>query len=271
MTRCVDIILDQWALSVVDKIVSTHVSDIYKVEQADGQLAVLKHLNAVGVEDESGGGALLRYYDGHGAVRLINAADDAHLLEFADGGELAEKVMVGGDDAATYIICDVVKQLHSPRRDIAPETLVDLREWFQDLFEAARNGGDGIVIHAAKIAHELFETTNNPIPLHGDLHHHNIINSSRGWLAIDPKGLMGDPCYDLANFYGNPVGAEHLWIDKARIECLTNIFVHELGYSRSRILKFAFVHNMISTVWNGGGGVNKDKRLEVARLVRDML
>ena len=33
--------------------------------------------------------------------------------------------------------------------------------------------------------------------VHGDLHHHNILRSERGWLAIDPKPMLGEPEFDV--------------------------------------------------------------------------
>ena len=40
--------------------------------------------------------------------------------------------------------------------------------------------------------------------LHGDMHHANVLDSERGWLAIDPKGLIGDRGYDYANLFCYP-------------------------------------------------------------------
>jgi streptomycin 6-kinase len=41
--------------------------------------------------------------------------------------------------------------------------------------------------------------------LHGDMHHGNVLNfGSRGWLAIDPKGLIGERYFDYANILCNP-------------------------------------------------------------------
>lgn len=41
--------------------------------------------------------------------------------------------------------------------------------------------------------------------LDGDLHHFNILRAHRQpWLAIDPKGLVGDPAYEVGAFLYNP-------------------------------------------------------------------
>jgi len=33
--------------------------------------------------------------------------------------------------------------------------------------------------------------------VHGDLHYANVLTGPRGWVAIDPKPLVGDPEFDL--------------------------------------------------------------------------
>jgi streptomycin 6-kinase len=41
--------------------------------------------------------------------------------------------------------------------------------------------------------------------LHGDLHHGNVLDfGARGWLAIDPKGFVGERGFDYANIFTNP-------------------------------------------------------------------
>jgi len=41
--------------------------------------------------------------------------------------------------------------------------------------------------------------------LHGDLHHDNVLDfGERGWLAIDPKHIIGERGFDFANIFTNP-------------------------------------------------------------------
>ena len=42
--------------------------------------------------------------------------------------------------------------------------------------------------------------------VHGDLHHHNLLSSGSGYVAIDPKPMLGEPEYDIAPFLWNPIG-----------------------------------------------------------------
>lgn len=41
--------------------------------------------------------------------------------------------------------------------------------------------------------------------LHSDLHHENILSSERGWLAIDPKGVLGKREFEVTAFMRNPI------------------------------------------------------------------
>jgi streptomycin 6-kinase len=41
-----------------------------------------------------------------------------------------------------------------------------------------------------------------------DLHHYNVLSDSgRGWLAIDPKGLVGEVEYEVGAAIRNPIDA----------------------------------------------------------------
>ena len=40
--------------------------------------------------------------------------------------------------------------------------------------------------------------------VHGDLHHHNLLSSGSGYVAIDPKPMLGEPEYDIAPFLLEP-------------------------------------------------------------------
>ncbi|OYX00148.1 MAG: hypothetical protein B7Z15_20540, partial [Rhizobiales bacterium 32-66-8] len=102
---------------------------------------------------------------------------------------------------------------------------------------------------ASGIALKLFDRPTAAVPLHGDLHHDNIMSSDRGWLAIDPKGLIGDPAYDVANVFINPKGAAHLATDPRRIAARADILAERLNYSRKRILGWAAAHAALSACW----------------------
>jgi streptomycin 6-kinase len=58
------------------------------------------------------------------------------------------------------------------------------------------------------IADKLLDDPRDIVALHGDIHHGNILDfGERGWLAIDPKGLIGERGFDYANNFCNPDAA----------------------------------------------------------------
>ncbi len=57
----------------------------------------------------------------------------------------------------------------------------------------------------AALRDELLPSSPDPVFLHGDLHHENVLQGSgnKFWV-IDPKGLVGDPCFEAAAWLRNP-------------------------------------------------------------------
>ena len=74
-------------------------------------------------------------------------------------------------------------------------------------------------------------------PLHGDLHHENIMHGPRGWLAIDPKGVLGDPAFDAANWFYNPLNRMDLCLNPERIAFMAESFAGALRQDVPHILR----------------------------------
>jgi streptomycin 6-kinase len=243
--------LSAWGLSDPRLLEQTPTSHIYTVTQ-DALLVVLKILTPVGVEERVGALAL-RHFNGHGAVRLLRCDQGAHLLEYANGENLAGLVQQGRDQAATEVIADVINALHT-NHDAPPEGIITLRRWFRALFVQAehdrKKGLNSIFVRAAPIADAVLAQPQEPRVLHGDIHHENIRQSSRGWLAFDPKGLYGERTYDLANTLCNPrpiygVAAAN----EARILRNAGILAERCGIERSRVLLFLYLYACLSASW----------------------
>ena len=164
-----------------------------------GQPAMLK---ITGLEKR--GAALMDWWNGEGAARVLARSEDALLMERATKGRsLVQVVRTAGDDEASRIACAVVAKLHAPRAH-PPPALTPLVEWFNPLAAMARVQG-GVLAVAARVAAELLGSPEPEVVLHGDIHHANILDfGARGWLAIDPKGLVGERYFDYANLFCNP-------------------------------------------------------------------
>src|SRR5215213_1079700 len=111
MSTQLDHYLKLWNLSDPQPLAQTVTSHIYTVTY-EGIRVVLKLISEVG-EEERVGAIALRHWNGHGAVRLIQSDDGAHLMEYAYGESLDGWVKRGDDAASTEVIASVIEQLHS--------------------------------------------------------------------------------------------------------------------------------------------------------------
>ena len=228
----------------------TPTSRVFRVRHR-GAVAALKLLKPKGRE-EIAGARLMRWWDGAGTARVWELSDDAVLMEWLDGPSAGDMARTGQDDAATGILCDVLADLHRPRG--APPDLHDLAGWVRPLTLARAADWPPAFAEAALRLGHLLETAPDAVPLHGDFHHDNVMRSARGWLAMDPKGLIGDPAYDAANLFRNPLGASELALDAGRIARLADRVSARLGQRRGRVLDWAAAHCALAAVWNRSDG-----------------
>jgi streptomycin 6-kinase len=160
-------------------------------------------------------------------------------------------VQNGQDEQATTIIGNIVNALHS-NQSPPPPGIPTLRQWFQPLFDQARHHTE--LKHAAAVADQALTNPQEQRVLHGDIHHENIRQSARGWLAYDPKGLYGERAYDLANTLCNPrpiYGV--ISTDEGRIMRNANILAQTCGIERSRILLFLYLYAYLTVSWTLAG------------------
>ena len=186
--------LDRWRLTPDGEPFASTWSQLLPVRR-DGQALMLKACMA---GQEIHGSAFLTGYGGRGAVRVLEREADAVLLERACGRLSLQDIAVKqGEDAAYAILCQGVARLQSAPGPFPVEP-IPLTTWFNVIREASAFAG-GVYAQAEAVLDHLLETTLTEAPLHGDLHHGNLLDGGeRGWLAIDPKGLRGDPACDYA-------------------------------------------------------------------------
>lgn len=213
-------------------------------------------------EEEKTGAALMAWWQGDGAARVLAHEGEALLMERAQGRlSLAEMARHGRDDEASEIMCAVVARLHAPRPE-QPPALTDLPQWFQGL-EACAAANGGIFATAAATARDLLASPQEVCVLHGDIHHHNILDfGQRGWLAIDPKGLKGERGFDYANLFCNP-DAETA-IRPAQFSRRLHVVAAAAGFERRRLLQWILAWAGLSAAWHLEDGTVPGTALSIA-------
>ena len=202
--------------------------------------------------EERRGAALLDAWRGHGAARVLAHDGDAILLERATGGRsLVSMAQTGADAEAARIVCLVADTLHAASADVLsmtePPALVPLARWFRDLFDHA---DELTPVHrrGADFAEALLADERDIVALHGDLHHANVLDfGERGWLAIDPKGLLGERAFDYTNLLCNP--SYEFALEPGRLERLFTVVTDAAGLEPARFARWLVAWCALSSTW----------------------
>ena len=262
----------RWGLEADGPAFST-ASSVLQPVRLNGAAAYLKR--AIEPE-EAAGGHVLRWWAGRGAAAVLAADDDVLVLERASGDrELVALATsgAGGDDDATRVLCRAALRLHAVDDLPRPEGLVELRRWFRELFEHAAEhpeAHDGLFARAAEEAEALLEAPVGDVVLHGDLHHGNVLDfgdtrsGGRGWLAIDPKHIHGDPAFDFANILCNP--SREVALAPGRFERSVRVIADETGIAEQRLLRWAIAWAGLSAAWSERSGDDPAIAVGVGRL-----
>ena len=246
--------LHQWTLvSDGDPIATTH-AQLLPVRRG----ATPAMLKVTSADDERLGGRLMEWWEGEGAARVLARDHDAILLERAIGrASLSEMARSGRDDEATAILCDTAARLHAPRPKPRPAGLIPLARMFADLEPAAAAHG-GILSRSLQTAEALLGDPRDETVLHGDLHHDNVLDfGARGWLAIDPKFVVGERTFDFANIFTNPDLADPahpVATLPGRFEARLDQVGRHAKVERQRLLRWILAWAGLSAAWFLGDG-----------------
>jgi streptomycin 6-kinase len=260
--------LTRWRLQPDGAPIATHCSDLLPVRAGD-TAAMLKIAHEA---EERLGGLAMQYWNGEGAARVFAYEGEALLLERATGTQsLVAMVLEGRDDEASRILCRVAARLHAPRGRPLPD-LLPLASWFEALEPGAARYG-GILVPCAAVARELFAEPQDIVTLHGDLHHENVLDggAGRGWIAIDPKRLVGERGYDFANIVCNPERDLDMVTSPGRLLRQVDVIAAEARLERRRLLQWILAYAGLSAAWILDDGDTPVLEFAVATIVADDL
>lgn len=87
--------------------------------------------------------------------------------------------------------------------------------------------------------------------LHGDLQHYNVVfDTNRGWIAIDPKGVVGELEYEVGAILRNPVDLPDVFTSTATIERRLDHLAKRLSLDYERALAWTFAQAVLSAIWD---------------------
>jgi len=158
------------------------------------------------------------------------------------------------------------------------QRFIRLSAWFDGLKKLRLRFGGGtgplnekLVERVEQSVKDFFAENQKPVLMHGDFHHFNILSSERGWLVIDPKGVIGPAGYEVGPFLINPwgdlvSGNNYRGMTKRRIDIL-----HErLGFERERIREWGLAHAVLSAWWSIEGNEDWHYSADFAEMIADL-
>jgi streptomycin 6-kinase len=255
----------RWSLKVFPPFTPLSYNYAAPAEGPDGARLVLKV--GVPVRELLTEIEALRAFDGRGAARLVEADAEAGalLLERLEPGTPLTALCERDDAAAVSAASSVMRKLwRPPPAGHTFPTAADWGEGFRRL-RGRFGGGTGpfpraLVEEAETLFRELLASSAEPVLLHGDLHHGNVLAAARApWLAIDPKGLVGEPAYEVGALLRNPLPqlfnmSQPVRVSERRIALLSE----ELGFERARVRGWGLAQAVLAGWWSfedtGRGG-----------------
>ena len=246
---------ERWLLTVMPPFGPLSYNYVAPAVRADGTDVVLK-VGAPNPELLTEIEAL-RLFNGQGIVELLDADPDLGFLlleRLRPGAPLSD---LSDDEQATSIAAQVMRQLWRP---VALEhSFPTVAKWAAGLkrLRAHFGGGSGLfpsaLVEAAEtLFAELIGSMVEPVLLHGDLHHENILSAERQpWLALDPKGVVGEPAYEVGALLRNPI--PRLLIEPQPERVLArrvDQLAEELGFDRARLVGWGLAQAVLAAWWS---------------------
>ena len=192
----------------------------------------------------------LRHRNGNGAVKLLaeNKEHGALLLERALPGESLKTVFFDSREKALDVSIDVLRRLvkgPSPKSGF-----VFLKQWTEKLNHV--DNYREFPSEYARRALAIFADSDpaDQVLLHGDLHHTNILSSGDSFVAIDPKGIIGDVKYDIGVLLNNHYGwIKHFPDVIQQMRDAVEKFAYEFDQLAKSIREWAFAQKVLAAYW----------------------
>ena len=192
----------------------------------------------------------LSAFAGFGVIEILEQTDNALLLERAIPGTPLKSYFPSKDKEAIEIACKVIQRLHEAPLPPVQSNFPHIQDWLTILDQ----NWDGIPNHylnkARLLKNKLLKESNSSVLLHGDLHYDNILKNAEDWLVIDPKGVIGDPIYEVGCLIREPLAELLKQSDQNTIlNHRIHIICDHFKLDKTKIIEWTFVQCVMACCW----------------------
>jgi streptomycin 6-kinase len=212
--------------------------------------------------------AALRAFQHHGGVSLLASNNVALLLSRVIPGAPLSELFPHDDAKATQIAVTCLQKLHQapiptdyqfPKLDTMIPTFAEEPRLLAPFLP-----------HARALRASLLQSHHKQVLLHGDFHGGNILSSGvEDVVAIDPEGIVGDPCYDIAVYMRNPL-TELIGELNAQeiIQKRIHDFAQLLGSDAQHIYDWTYLQTVTSAYWSIEDGLDASRHVAFLQLLQ---
>jgi len=247
----IEVYAGRWGLTSFQLIPSYSANLVFKCESETYGSVVLKKgpsSGAVVTEFQT-----LRQYNGRRFCRVFDA-------DLENGVILEECVQPGiplrdesSLDRRLSVFCSLYKDMHIP--PVNAEFFPTYTEWVVSITEYMSKREDfyELYLHMKKaqdICLSVSTLYTQKLLLHGDFHHDNILLGRNGeYVIIDPKGVIGDPVFDVPRFILNEFGDEITPELYKKINDILYKFEKNLNIPSDILKKCLYVETVMGQCW----------------------
>jgi len=217
----------------------------------------------------------LAYYDGSGCAALYDWDETVHALlleQCIPGIPLAS--FDGLEDGSIFIAAHIIRLLQSKKiTAYNSQHFPRLSDWL-NIFKSPIINKLPTHHHQRLISCLQLNEVQDAITdflLHGDLHQGNILLNGDKWVAIDPKGVIGNPAFEVASFICNPI-SEILTQSNPR-EIVANrihLFSQALAIDKQEIKVWSYIRALLGACWALEDNTDHHPWLKIAEIIESI-
>lgn len=256
---------DQWGLAHITPVDNMSFNYVVKAIAPNNKPVILKLCyDKISFANER---QALQYFDGNGMVQLIvdNEMHNALLLQQAIPGITLTSLYPVQMEYVMDSYVNTMKKLHSKRLS-NKNNFNHIRDWLQSIDKLTEKYCSYSLLNKTlNLKNELLATITAEILLHGDLHHDNILQHDDKWLAIDPKGVVGEAEFEIAAFdfmYVNEMAQTNNI--KNILENRIDLLAKKSKLNSKRIKDWVFIRLMLMAAWQIEDNAKPDNAIKLA-------
>jgi streptomycin 6-kinase len=248
---------EQWGLSQLQVMPNLSCNYVVRGVQADVPVVLKIGFYTTGMQYEA---KALRSFAGNGCVKLLDMdlGQGALLLQCVLPGTPLKALFLDNERQAAEATSSVIKKLQLSTNHQQGFPLV--KDWLM-ILDKNWDVPQQYLEKARILKTHLLATTTQTVLLHGDLHNENILAcGDTSWIAIDPKGVIGDPVFEVGAAIYDPIPDMVSQDVAQKIMCdRIDWFAQLLNYDRQRIYDWAFVQTVLRACWALEWGIQDEQ------------